>query len=70
MLAPPDPVLVRGFPAKPDDFADFAGGIDDVGDALVVPAAHRSTDSGEDGSAAGFQPARRHDVNGAAKHRR
>src|ERR1700722_10384915 len=42
---PPDPVLVPGVPAKLGDLGDFAGGIQDVGDALVVPAAHRSTDS-------------------------
>src|SRR6202034_2686525 len=41
----PDPVLVPGVPAKLDDRADFAGGVQDVGGALVVPAAHRSTDS-------------------------
>src|SRR5271157_374912 len=41
----PDSVLVPGVPAKFDDLGDFAGGIQDVGDALVVPAAHSSTDS-------------------------
>ena len=41
----PDPVLVLGVPAKLDDLGDFAGSIHDVGDALVVPAAHRSADS-------------------------
>ena len=42
---PPDPVLVPSVPAKLDDRGDFAGGIQDVGDAFVVAAAHRSTDS-------------------------
>lgn len=41
----PDPVLVPGIPAKFGDRAGLAGGLQDVGDALVVPAAHRSTDS-------------------------
>jgi hypothetical protein len=39
---PPDPVLVLGVPAKLDDRADFVGGVQDVGNALIVPAAHRS----------------------------
>lgn len=39
-----DPVLISGVTAKLDDLADLAGGVQDVGDALVVPAAHRSTD--------------------------
>jgi hypothetical protein len=40
----PDPVFVPGVPAELDDRGDLTGGIQDVGDALVVPAAHRSTD--------------------------
>jgi hypothetical protein len=36
----PDPVFVSGVAAEPDDLRDFVGGVWDVGDALVVPAAH------------------------------
>jgi len=41
----PDPVLVPAFPADADNVTDLAGGIQDVSDTLVVPPAHRSTDS-------------------------
>jgi hypothetical protein len=53
---PPDPVLVPGIPAKFGDRADFAGGVQDVGDALVVPAAHRSTDSARMARSRVFSP--------------
>src|ERR1700691_449623 len=40
----PDPVLVPGVPAELDDLGDLVGGVQNVGDALVVATAHRSTD--------------------------
>lgn len=41
----PDAVLVPGIPAEFGDLGDLPGGVEDIGDALVVPAARRSTDS-------------------------
>src|SRR6185437_15619243 len=41
----PNPVLLPSLPANTDDVADLTGGIQDVSKALVVPSAHRSTDS-------------------------
>src|SRR5258708_4736205 len=64
----PDPVLAPGVPAKPGDFADFAGGIQDVGEAVVVPASQVDRLRG-DGAVAAFQPAGRDDVNGPAQQR-
>jgi hypothetical protein len=66
---PPDPVLVPVVPAKLDDLGDFAGGIQYVGDALVVPAGSQVDRLREDRAVAAFQPAGRDDVDGPAEQR-
>ena len=50
--------------------ARFAGGIQDVGDAFVVSAAHRPTGSTRTALSRLFSPSAETTVNGAAKQRR
>jgi hypothetical protein len=52
----PDPLFVPGVAAEPDDLRDFVGGVQDVGDPLVVAAAHRSTDSARMARSRPFRP--------------